>query len=1027
MKKLFMLLVCAAFWFSGVVSAQTILDADQPGLAERIPGIRVNNVQRVAGREGKVFRFNGEDSYIHLPYAQVINPETGTIEMWVKSPDVVKKPLPIRMLFSAYYYHTEGRGRFFLSEIHTPGLSKVQISSMYRRDSIDPKLGKYEDYRINFFPEQHGWQAKDWHFLAWTWGSGKFKFYVDGVLQEATDFPHPLPESNGLFSIGASYQGLNNFRGYIGDIVITKNERSADEILNDFKFGFDPDRESSSEGAGDDSDRQSLQAVFFAEPPTIDGGVADAAWNDASLATPFHITKSGGPSPKDTRAYIGYDASNLYVAFKCHEPNMGGRVPGPEGGKPFFADAVEFFVAPFGADEEKYFQIAVDYTGKAVATAYIEGTGTDRQYDESWNPEIEIALTRAEADFWAVEMAIPIASLRVDGQTDFASDWGISFARTMMNPKVFTAWSRDSRSYHDLKRFGILKQIGDKLANSYSAVVNAFEIKNLETLESVLEMQVTSRADEPIDLVVELNVMDADRETVGALEEQVSLAAGETADLSLPFNLSQRGNLNYRVDIIDAGKKLLLWSSGNRFTTVPDEVEFLLDAPHYRDTIFSGIGDQFVAGTLRLNLPVSLAESVTGSLALQDPDGNAIHTAVVEGDASFAFSIDLPESSPFGEYTLVYTGQSPDSRSLEAKKTVRYLPSIPGTVATDEEKFITVDGERFFPLGTPDLRIAIERGWMTLEDSQRSGFNITATHLAEIDAFTEKYADYGYKIVAYIDPYYKVVYDQDWPRLHEIMQTAPMKNPSLFSYQSGDEILGRVSKDTMIKAYEIISEADPYHAVSFYENHTEFVIDSFEAADFGQFDYYPIVGQVEVINIYKKIRDQYAVPNSKPIVYVPEIFSAQKWDEAAVIPTFYEQIEICAFLGITAKARGIIWWRVHYAEKDAFDWAMRTAEKIHAIKPILLTDDLEVEAKSLTPGVCVLSKQHDGKYYVITANANEAGAESVRIELPPDWNAGSVREFYSDRSVDLADGAIVDRFSGPYGVKVYEVTASEPE
>jgi hypothetical protein len=1013
-RSTFAMMFAFLFVASECLHGQVILDGDFRDIADHFKGALEHSVDRVPGRDGAAFRFNGTDSIIQLPGKEVINPHAGTIEMWVRSPEFLQKPAPVRMLFYEYLNH----GRYFLAELHTPSKSKSQITSIYRRREIDKKMGRYEDYRFNFFPEDQGWREEDWHFLTWTWGSSRLKFYVDGVLQNSTEIALPFVNPvNPLFFGGTPKTG-NGFLGDMDDIVVTKEERTAEQILNDFKFGF----KAAQADAPLDNQQQRLQAVYFHEPPQIDGGIADECWSSASLATPFLSLKTGEQTPKSTRAYIGYDDTNLYVAFRCDEPHMDQRVAGEPGGDPFFADCVEFFLAPFGSDVPSYYQIALDYTGKSLATAFIEGTGADRRFDKSWKPNLKYAVSRAEADFWAVEMAIPLVSLAREDQVPLVSDWRVSFSRSLSNPKLFTSWSRGSKNYHDLKQFGLLSKIGLGVAASRSAVVKDFQISQLNTLAPIACLRLISRLDEPLSIVLNLTAEDNQARRLGGFCERVSLSAGESRELSLPFTLDNRGPCHFRLDMVDENKQNILWSSGNRLVIVPEPVEISLESPHYRRTLFSHEELHQVQGIVHFNLPAHDIRFLAGELNLKGPDGKVIHTQKCAATAHHEFVIDFPQQAQFGRYTIEFDGVDGTGNKLKAMTEIHSLVSIPGTTTVDASGFLTVDGKRFFMLGAPDLHIAIERHWMSLEDSKRCGFNFTGVLLSDIEEFSRKYQEYGYKLMAYIDPSYKVVYDQDWARLRQIMQDSSIRHPALFSYQSGDEILGRVSKETMVTAYKIISEGDPFHPVSFYENHTEYVIDSFDAADFGEFDYYPIVSEAPLIGIYNKLREQNSSEGSKPVIYVPEIFTARKWDKAAVEPTSYEQVEACAFLGIVAKARGIQWWRVHYSERHMFEWMMRTASRIKPLIPILLTDDLNEEAKSLSPGICVLSKKFEGQHFVIAVNANSFAVQGVRIQLPRSWNAGLVHEQNCDQPIRLdSEGVLLDDFSGPYGVKIYRV------
>jgi hypothetical protein len=65
-----------------------------------------------------------------------------------------------------------------------------------------------------------------------------------------------------------------------------------------------------------------LQISKLSNLPHIDGVIENAEWQDAELINGFCDAYTGGSVPENTKLYVGYDDENLYVAFKCIEPDI---------------------------------------------------------------------------------------------------------------------------------------------------------------------------------------------------------------------------------------------------------------------------------------------------------------------------------------------------------------------------------------------------------------------------------------------------------------------------------------------------------------------------------------------------------------------------------------------------------------------------------------------------------------------------------------------------------------------------------
>ena len=108
--------------------------------------------------------------------------------------------------------------------------------------------------------------------------------------------------------------------------------------------------------------RPTITCVKAAAPPQCDGKLDDAVWNRSADVPRFTDWKLVRKPLAATEARLAYDSNNLYVAFRCQEPNMAllrANAKGPEG--VWRDDCVEVMVGR--ADRKTYHQFGVSVTG----------------------------------------------------------------------------------------------------------------------------------------------------------------------------------------------------------------------------------------------------------------------------------------------------------------------------------------------------------------------------------------------------------------------------------------------------------------------------------------------------------------------------------------------------------------------------------------------------------------------------------------------------------------------------------------
>lgn len=139
-------------------------------------------------------------------------------------------------------------------------------------------------------------------------------------------------------------------------------------------------------------------------PPVIDGVVNSEEWSKAAAMSGFTVIADGKPEPFSTRAQVGYDASFIYIAFVCNDPDptlirateyrRGMSLDGD--------DRVHFVINPFytqRGDDFSRFEVSA---GGGTRSNIAGGRATKREWEGDWE-----AKARITSEGYEVEIRIP--------------------------------------------------------------------------------------------------------------------------------------------------------------------------------------------------------------------------------------------------------------------------------------------------------------------------------------------------------------------------------------------------------------------------------------------------------------------------------------------------------------------------------------------------------------------------------------------------------------------------------------------
>jgi hypothetical protein len=185
----------------------------------------------------------------------------------------------------------------------------------------------------------------------------------------------------------------------------------------------------------------SVRIPRFESAPVIDGRLDEAAWRSAAVFGDFLQTQPGDnvAPTHPTEALMGYDAKNLYLAFRVKQDRNTVRATVARRDNIFNDDYVLVYIDTFN-DQRQAYVIFFNPLGIQADGTYTEGRGED--YSVDLVMESKGVLTE---DGFMVEAAIPFKSLRYEAGKN--KQWGLHiFRRVKYNNNEYNSWMPNNRS-----------------------------------------------------------------------------------------------------------------------------------------------------------------------------------------------------------------------------------------------------------------------------------------------------------------------------------------------------------------------------------------------------------------------------------------------------------------------------------------------------------------------------------------------------------------------------------------------------
>ena len=179
----------------------------------------------------------------------------------------------------------------------------------------------------------------------------------------------------------------------------------------------------------------SIDAVYVATPPKIDGNVDESVWQQAAVVTQFiQMEPDNGESISEkTIAYVCYDKDYLYFGFMCYDDPQ--KITAKEIGRDATLRSEDKITIMFDTflDRRNAYWFEINPRGsKGDALISQNGAAMNKDWDGIWRGRSII-----HEKGWSTEIAIPFKSLNFHPTQ---TTWGLKLSRDIQHKSESAYW-----------------------------------------------------------------------------------------------------------------------------------------------------------------------------------------------------------------------------------------------------------------------------------------------------------------------------------------------------------------------------------------------------------------------------------------------------------------------------------------------------------------------------------------------------------------------------------------------------------
>ncbi|MFH1476144.1 MAG: sugar-binding protein [Verrucomicrobiota bacterium] len=297
-----------------------------------------------------------------------------------------------------------------------------------------------------------------------------------------------------------------------------------------------------------------LKVGKVSSPPRIDGVLDDAVWQSAVEIGPFS-RKGQGKSRKSefsrdqTRAYLCYDNSNLYVGVKCSQAcldpvnnqlTLFKKDVVTHDDEKIWRDDCVIILLDTNSGKKEFFDIMLNSLGTVLDAKYPASPSWEKG-PKPWQSgaEVKTKIQMESNGYWAAEARIPFASMGMTPQN--GDRWGLCIGRINMTcggKGEQTSWPPMEDGFHNAEEFGVL-EFGAEIPG-----IHLLDLGQFSEGENALSVKVKNNNFKPLNIRIGAEITDADKRR--NIFKDYTVDAKSEKRLDFIYELTKSGDIKLR-------------------------------------------------------------------------------------------------------------------------------------------------------------------------------------------------------------------------------------------------------------------------------------------------------------------------------------------------------------------------------------------------------------------------------------------------------------------------------------------------
>lgn len=749
---------------------------------------------------------------------------------------------------------------------------------------------------------------------------------------------------------------------------------------------------------------ESIHLKKFQKAPVIDGKIEEA-WNDGVLVEKFLIAGKGLPDEK-TKAYLGCDDENLYIAFKAYSAqpeSMKANATIHDNGQVWADDGLEIFLDP-NLDRETYYHFTFNPKGVKADV----GPGRDLAWNGEW--DVKTSVNHDEKCLEA-EVVIPLRSLDLGSVP--SKEWGINLCRSNHSKKEYSCTCLfPELNFHKVEQYGTVvppQSVVEKYALAISdvKVTKALSGQGYDVCGNISNM-----TGKDAKLELEISVAGA-----ASTKKSISVNNGEIHSFALSFKGAvPKSPVPLTVKLLSQGKVL----KQQGFKCDVSALALIYAQRNYY------MNEKNALLVTELNLPN--LDEFTAELQVKAADDKVWSENVKDLKALMRIPIPM-EHVAEGENAVKLMLEKAGKVAVALNTTLLRRPYKENGVQIDRERrCLVANGKPYLVIAPLHHSFSAPRETVDkiVDHYAEAGFksfmfcmNIKRNDFADVSRYYfEACERNGMKVIYWPGGYSdKEIYKYGIDRLVKevgdqpaMLAWLPVDEPELYS-----------KPEDAIRCISAFRKADVYHPV--FMNNTVMGIPA-RFAD--------LTTDIISLDDYLTNRENRTV---KEIVHqavvMREVGAADRLPCHYFLvgnnlynhhrePTAAEQ-EAQTYGSVIEGVTLVSYFLGHPSGKQHWEAYKRVNRELLSLSDVIFSLESVSKASIANKNVIAMTRKYDGYVYVITVNLEDKAFETS-VTLPIGFYEGDVEVMFENRSIKLDEGSFKDDYKAHrrhvYRVKV---------